>query len=156
MPSRGAGSTPAVVITVLAAALSLAACTPVPSQPAGASPAAAGVSSTAHASVEPSEAAPGSRGIAPTFSPESIKVLAQETVNRGAGELVVLQVRAPRDSRFLIGRGSADLAAPCKNTIAKPEEVVYRVECPRQGSGQKLFSETAYGDFDFGFTKKLK
>lgn len=93
----------------------------------------------------------------PLFSPESIKIISQETTNQASGKIEILKVQAPVNTRFEIGLGEPGVGTlVCKSKVLNDEEVLYQVDCQHQGAGQKLFAIITRGDFDYTFTKQLK
>lgn len=90
------------------------------------------------------------------FSPDSITVMDQRTVDNETGRHIELQVKAPANTRFLIGNINEDTGSiPCTSKMLDGTEVLYEVSCPDQEPTRKLFAIITFGDFDYGFTKSL-
>ncbi len=88
-----------------------------------------------------------------TFGPDSTSIVSRRSDSRG----VHLEVRAPKDTHFKIGK-KANTAVDCivEPSGSESDQVVpYRVDCPKASSGARLFSITTYGDFDYTFEKPL-
>lgn len=157
----------ATAIVAFATLLASSACTaekPATSGPTVASPSSSslGTSSTplnsANSSSPVASKSPlESSSAVPTFGPDSITVLSQETIRGKYGKAESLRVLAPVDTRFKIGVGtSADDAISCESKVLSKNPVLYQVTCPYQGPGNKLFSTITYGEFDYGFAKKIR
>jgi hypothetical protein len=87
----------------------------------------------------------------PSFSPESIEIVAKGT----HGQERVLTVTAPANTRFAIGIPMS-LSLQCATTVLTPgDPTSYRVVCPPAPAGSQLLATISYGAFDYGFAKSL-